>query len=48
MNVNENANLVIRECLIFLEKAIIPKIVLPNCVNKLSDLSQVWSTLQKM
>ena len=47
LTVSESANLVIRECIIFWEKARIPTKALPNCVKKLVDLYQVWRELQK-
>lgn len=47
LKVNESANLTIRECIIFWEKARIPTRALPNCVKKLVDLYQVWRDLQK-
>ena len=36
--VSESANLVIRECIIFWEKARIPTKSSPNCIKKLVDL----------
>lgn len=47
LTVNESANLVIRECIIFWEKARIPTRAVPNCVKKLVDLYHVWRELQK-
>lgn len=47
LTVSESANLVIRECIIFWEKARIPTKTVPNCVKKLVDLYQVWRELQK-
>lgn len=47
LTVSESANLVIRECIIFWEKARIPTRAIPNCVKKLVDLYQVWRELQK-
>lgn len=47
LTVNESANLTIRECIIFWEKARIPTKSLPNCVKKLVNLYQVWRELQK-
>lgn len=47
LTISESANLVIRECIIFWEKARIPTKALPNCVKKLVDLYQVWRELQK-
>lgn len=47
LNVSESANLVIRECIIFWEKARIPTRALPNCVKKLVELYHVWRDLQK-
>lgn len=45
--VNESANLVIRECIIFWDKARIPTRSVPYCVKMLVDLYQVWRDLQK-
>ena len=45
--VSESANLVIRECIIFWEKARIHTKSSPNCVKKLVDLHHVWRELQK-
>lgn len=47
LSVNESANLTIRECIIYWEKARIPTKSLPNCVKKLVALYQVWRELQK-
>lgn len=47
LSVSESANLVIRECVIFWEKARIPTRAFPNCVKKLVDLYHVWRDLQK-
>ena len=47
LSVNESANLTIRECIIYWEKARIPTRSLPNCVKKLIMLYQVWRDLQK-
>ena len=47
LTVSESANLVIRECIIFWEKARIPTRAVPNCVKKLVDLYHVWRDLQK-
>lgn len=47
LSVNESANLTIRECIIYWEKARIPTKSLPNCVKKLVALYQVWRNLQK-
>lgn len=47
LNVSESANLVIRECIIFWEKARIPTRAIPNCVKKLVDLHHAWRELQK-
>lgn len=38
LSVNESANLTIRECIIYWEKARIPTKSLPNCVKKLVNL----------
>lgn len=47
LKVRESANLVIRECIIFWEKARVPVKSTPNCVKKLMDLYHVWRDLQK-
>lgn len=47
LSVNESANLTIRECIIYWEKARIPTRSIPNCVKKLVNLYQVWRELQK-
>ena len=47
LTVSESANLVIRECIIFWEKAKIQTKSSPNCVKKLVDLHHVWQELQK-
>lgn len=47
LTVSESANLVIRECTIFWEKARIPTKSLPNSVKKLINLYQAWRELQK-
>lgn len=47
LTVSESANLVIKECSIFWEKARIPTKAFPNCVKKLIDLYHVWRDLQK-
>lgn len=47
LSVSESANLVIRECLIFWEKARIPTRKVPNCTKKLNDLYIEWRALQK-
>ncbi|GBP41266.1 hypothetical protein EVAR_32992_1 [Eumeta japonica] len=47
LTVSESANLVIRECIIFWEKARIPTKAFPNCVKKLVELYHVWRELQK-
>lgn len=47
LTVNASANLTIRECIIFWEKARIPIKSLPNCVKKLLNLYQAWRDLQK-
>jgi len=47
LTINESANLAVRECVIFWEKARIPTKSLPNYVKKLVDLHQVWRDLQK-
>lgn len=47
LTVSESANLVIRECIIYWEKARIPTRAFPNCVKKLVDLYHVWRELQK-
>lgn len=48
LTVSESANLVIRECIIYWEKARIPTRALPNCVKKLVDLYHVWREFQKL
>lgn len=47
LTVRKSANLAIRECIIFWEKARIPTKALPNCVKKLVDLYLIWRELQK-
>lgn len=47
LTVSESANLVIRECIIFWEKARIPTKAVPNCVKKLVGLHHTWRELQK-
>src|SRR5215469_3983841 len=47
LKVSESANLVIRECIIYWEKARIPTRAFPNCVKKLVDLYDVWRELPK-
>lgn len=47
LSVNQSANLTIRECIIYWEKARIPTRSIPNCVKKLVTLYQVWRDLQK-
>lgn len=47
LTVNESANLTIRECIIYWEKARIPTKSLPNCVKKFVNFYQVWRDLQK-
>lgn len=47
LDVRQSANLVIRECVIFWEKARIPTKAIPNCVKKLLDKYTVWKNLQK-
>lgn len=47
LSVNERANLTIRECIIYWEKARIPTKSLPNCIKKLVALFQDWRKLQK-
>lgn len=47
LSVSESANLVVRECIIFWEKARIPTRAIPNCVKKLVDLHHAWRELQK-
>lgn len=47
LDVNASANLSIRECIIYWEKARIPTKSFPNCVKKLVTLYQVWRNLQK-
>ncbi|XP_065223043.1 uncharacterized protein LOC135847444 [Planococcus citri] len=45
--IKQSANLVIRECVIFWEKARIPLRAIPNCVKKLENLHETWKNLQK-
>lgn len=47
LTVSESANLAIRECVIFWEKARIPTRATPNCVKKLVNLYNAWRMLQK-
>lgn len=47
LNVSESANLTVRECIIFWEKARIPTRPIQHCVKKLIDLYSSWRTLQK-
>lgn len=47
LTVSESANLAVRECNIFWEKARIPTRSLPNNVKKLVKLYEVWRDLQK-
>lgn len=47
LTVSESANLAIRECNIFWEKARIPTRSLPNSVKQLVKLYDVWRNLQK-
>lgn len=47
LSVRESANLAIRECVIFWEKARIPIKAIPNCVKKLLDKYTLWKKLQK-
>lgn len=47
LNIRESANLVIRECIIFWEKARIPTRALQHCVNKLIKMYDNWRNLQK-
>lgn len=47
LTVSESSNLVIRECLIFWEKARIPTKALPHCIKKLVKLYELWKDLQK-
>lgn len=47
LTVNASANLAIRECIIYWEKARIPTKAFPNCVKKLVQLYQSWRNLQK-
>lgn len=47
LTLNESANLSLRECVIYWEKARIPTKSFPNCVKKLLNLYQIWRDLQK-
>lgn len=47
LTVSESANLVIREYIIYWEKARIPTRAFLNCVKKLVDLYHIWRELQK-
>ncbi|CAG9783921.1 unnamed protein product [Diatraea saccharalis] len=47
LTVSESANLVIRECTIFWEKARIPTKAFPNCVKKLVDLYSLERATKK-
>lgn len=47
LNIRESANLVIRECIIFWEKARIPTRAVQHCVNKLVKMYDNWRNLQK-
>lgn len=47
LNIRESANLVIRECIIFWEKARIPTRAVQHCVNKLIKMYESWRNLQK-
>ena len=47
LTASESANLVIRKCIIFWEKAKIPTKSSPNCAKKFVDLHHVWRELQK-
>lgn len=47
LNIRESANLVIRECIIFWEKARIPTRAVQHCVNKLIKMYENWRNLQK-
>ncbi|GBN72951.1 hypothetical protein AVEN_210862-1 [Araneus ventricosus] len=47
LTVNERANLAIRECIIFWQKARMPTKSFPDCMRKLVNVYQVWRDLQK-
>ena len=47
LNVRESANLTVRECVIFWEKARIPTRAIQHCVSKLINLYDKWRNLQK-
>ncbi|GBM39966.1 hypothetical protein AVEN_142092-1 [Araneus ventricosus] len=47
LSIRESANLVVRECLIFWEKARIPTIATPHCVEKIMKMYNHWRNLQK-
>ncbi|GBM39742.1 hypothetical protein AVEN_66914-1 [Araneus ventricosus] len=47
LSIRESANLVVRECLIFWEKARIPTRATPHCVEKMMKMYNHWRNLQK-
>ncbi|GBN10564.1 hypothetical protein AVEN_102257-1 [Araneus ventricosus] len=47
LSIRENANLVVRECLIFWEKARIPTRAIPHYVEKIMKMYNHWRNLQK-
>lgn len=47
LNVSKSANLTVRECVIFWEKASIPTKSIQRCVMNLIDLYETWRALQK-
>lgn len=47
LSLRESAKLVVRECLIFWEKARIPIKVTPHCVEKIMKVYSYWRNLQK-
>ncbi|GBO29689.1 hypothetical protein AVEN_262775-1 [Araneus ventricosus] len=47
LSIRESANLVVRECLIFWERARIPTRATPHCVEKIMKMNNYWRNLQK-
>ncbi|GBN44935.1 hypothetical protein AVEN_7158-1 [Araneus ventricosus] len=47
LSIRESANSVVRECLIFWEKARIPTRATPHCVEKIMKMYNYWCNLQK-
>ncbi|GBN91210.1 hypothetical protein AVEN_52975-1 [Araneus ventricosus] len=46
LSIRESANLVVRECLIFWERARIPTRATPHCVEKIMKMYNYWRNLQ--